>query len=83
MARTAWSPDGADFERRALVHSGELDAFDPVVVGDRAVAFGWRWSDFASGTGTMHLRDGRIAVLDLTLTGSEVTPVEIEPAASD
>jgi hypothetical protein len=79
VARRAWSPDGDEFRRRALIHSGELDVFDPVVVGDRAVAFGWRWSDFASGTGTMHVRDGRIAVLDLTVTESEIQPVEIEP----
>jgi hypothetical protein len=79
VARRAWSPDGAEFLRRTLLHSGELDVFNPVVVGDRAVAFGWRWSDFASGTGTMKLRDGRIAVLDLTVTESPVEPVEIEP----
>ena len=77
VAVWAWSPDGAEFERRALIHAGELDVFDPVVVGD-AVAFGWRWTDFASGTGTMQLRDGRIAVLDLTVTESEIEPVEIE-----
>jgi hypothetical protein len=82
VARRAWSPGGAEFERRALIHAGELDVFDPVVVGDRAVAFGWRWSDFASGTGTMHVRDGRIAVLDLTVTESEIKPVEVEPAAT-
>ncbi|MFC2153254.1 hypothetical protein ACFLQ7_01285 [Actinomycetota bacterium] len=60
------------------IHSGELDVFEPVVVGDRAIAFGWRWSDFASGTGTMALRDGRIAVLDLTVTDAPVEPVAIE-----
>jgi hypothetical protein len=83
VARRAWSPDGAEFERRVLIHAGELDVFDPVVVGDRAVAFGWRWTDFASGTGTMHVRDGRIAVLDLTVTESEIEPVETEPAAPE
>ena len=79
MARRAWSPDGDELRRRTLLHSGELDVFDPVVLADRAVAFGWRWSDFASGTGTMHVRDGRIARLDLTVTESEIEPVEIEP----
>lgn len=56
---------GSEFERRASIHSGELEVFDPVVVGDTTVGFGWRWSDFASGTGTMKLRDGKIVVLNL------------------
>ncbi len=32
VAQRAWSPDGAEFERRALIHSGELDVFDPVEI---------------------------------------------------
>jgi hypothetical protein len=30
-ARRAWSPEGAEFERRAVIHAGELD-----VLADRA-----------------------------------------------
>jgi hypothetical protein len=78
VAVRAWSPDGGEFLRRMSIHNGELDVFDPVVVGDRAIAFGWRWSDFASGTGTMALRDGRIAVLDLTVVDTWIVPVEID-----
>lgn len=65
--------DGQEFRRVATLHSGDLQIFDAVQVGDRAVSFGWQWSDFAAGTGVLHLRDGRIVVCSLAVTQSEIT----------
>lgn len=64
--------DGSEFQRVATLHSGDLEIFDATQVGDRAVAFGWRWSDFASGTGVLHLRDGLIVVCSLAVTEAEI-----------
>lgn len=70
--RGTWGLDGSEFRRVASIHEGDLEIIDPVAVSDRAVAFGWAWEDFASGTATLHLRDGRIAVATLTVTEFEI-----------
>ena len=73
-----WGLDGSEFVRTATLHNGEMTIVNPVAIGDRAVAFGWEWEDFASGTATLHLRDGRIVVATLA-----VTEFEIQPPAQD
>ncbi len=66
--RGALGVDGREFDRRHTIHRGDdLSIVAPVQVGDRSVAFGWGWTQFAAGVGTMALRDGRIAVLTLTV----------------
>lgn len=67
-----WDKEGSEFQRTATLHGGDLEIFGATQVGDRAVAFGWRWSDFASGTGVLHLRDGRIVVCSLAVTEFEI-----------
>jgi hypothetical protein len=66
--------DGSEFVRRASINSGEMEIYSPVAVGEKAVSFGWAWADFASGTATLHLRDGRIALAVLTVTEVEIDP---------
>jgi uncharacterized protein (DUF1501 family) len=68
----AWGREGTEFRRTATLHGGDLEVFGATQVGDRAVAFGWRWSDFASGTGVLHLRDGRIVVCSLAVAEFEI-----------
>lgn len=75
--RGLWDVDGSEFVRTATLHQGEMLIDRAVQVGDNAVSFAWDWEDFASGTATLHLRDGRIAVAVLS-----VTQVEIYPAAA-
>lgn len=79
-----WDMEGSEFLRTATLHSGEMTIIDTVSVGENAVAFGWAWEDFASGTATLHVRDGLIAVAVLTVTqvelplyGSEPEPREV------
>ncbi len=67
-----WDQEGSEFQRTATLHGGDLEIFGATQVGDRAIAFGWRWSDFASGTGVLHLRDGRIVVCSLAVTEAEI-----------
>jgi len=74
-----WGLDGSEFIRTATLHNGELTIVDPVAIGDRAVAFGWEWEDFASGTATLHLRDGRIVVATLAVTEFEIPPLAQNP----
>lgn len=69
-----WGLDGSEFIRTATLHNGEMTIVHPVAIGDRAVAFGWEWEDFASGTATLHLRDGRIVVATLAVTEFEIPP---------
>ena len=56
-----------------------MTVIDPVAIGDRAVAFGWEWEDFASGTATLHLRGGRIVVATLSVTEFEIQPPAQDP----
>ena len=74
-----WGLDGSEFIRTATLHHGEMTIVDPVAIGDRAVAFGWEWEDFASGTATLHLRDGRIVVATLAVTEFEIQPPAQNP----
>ncbi|MDJ0923113.1 MAG: nuclear transport factor 2 family protein [Acidimicrobiia bacterium] len=70
-----WGTDGYEFARTATLHAGELEILGAIQVGDNAAAFGWRWSDFASGTGTLHLRGGKIVVASLSVTEFEIPPL--------
>ena len=56
--------NGSEFKRLARVHGGEDMTVlgTPIEVGDNTVAFGWEWSSGVSGTGLLHLRDGKIVV---------------------
>lgn len=76
-----WDMEGSEFLRTATLHAGEMAILDPISVGENAVAFGWAWEDFASGTATLHLRDGLIAVAVLTVTQSEIPVYDNGPSS--
>ncbi len=55
----------AEFRRLATLHGGEDFQIlgTPVQVGENTVAFAWQWDDgWVSGTGLLHLRDGKIVI---------------------
>ena len=59
------SVNGAEFRRIATLHKGEDLTIlgTPIQVGDNTIAFAWQWgSGYLSGTGILHLRDGKIVV---------------------
>lgn len=79
-------PDGSEFERRLRVHAGDdLSVSDVVQVGDAAIAFRWAWQRFAAGTGTMAVRDGRLAVVTLTVAPAleGFVPAEVDPIVEE
>lgn len=79
-------PDGPEFERRFWIHEGDdLSVSDVVQVGDGAIAFRWAWQEFAAGTGTMAVRDGRLAVVTLTTAPAleGFVPDEVDPIVEE
>ena len=69
-----WDKNGAEFERLASIHHGEMIITQAIEVGDRAVAFDWAWEDFASGTAVLHLRGDQIVVAVLAVTEFDIPP---------
>jgi len=66
--------NGAEFERLASIHHGEMIITQAIEVGERAVAFDWAWEDFASGTAILHLRGDQIVVAVLAVTEFDIPP---------
>jgi ketosteroid isomerase-like protein len=84
LVRGRLGPDGQEFVRRFRIHAGDdLSVSDAVQVGERAIAFRWAWQDFAAGTGTMAVRDGRLAAVVLTVAPTLSVPDEIDPLLDD
>lgn len=56
--------DEKEFRRLATLHGGEDFQIlgQPIQVGNNAVAFGWKWGDWVSGTALLHLREGKIVI---------------------
>lgn len=56
--------DEKEFRRLATLHGGEDFQIlgQPIQVGNNAVAFGWKWGEWVSGTALLHLRGGKIVI---------------------
>ena len=66
-----WEKEGSEFRRLASIHQGEM-TITRVIEMEGVVAFDWDWEDFASGTAVLHLRDDKIVVAMLTVSGDPI-----------